>query len=245
MGLDNHSDGPRLRRRAAGHDRDGQKHPSTTGPSAWTLGDMASQTATHRLDALSTADAAPGAAAAAGRPIIRPAMSERSGPSSIAFATDWTSSSPVGFATPETLVRRLRTTSTCRSGKRRRCSAASIAHTSMLLDTALVVDEAELEGGVIALGSTVEVKDRDSRRRQRYRLTGGHEQLTLGIARPARRWAGRDGPGADGKTCRRHGRDRPARAAGNAGSRSSPLRRAKRGRSQRPDCLCQPGAARR
>ena len=60
--------------------------------------------------------------------------------------------------------------------------AASIAHISMLLDTAVVVDEAELEAGVVAFGSTVAVEDRDSGRRQRYRLTGGHEPLTLGIA---------------------------------------------------------------
>lgn len=60
--------------------------------------------------------------------------------------------------------------------------AAGIAHISMLLETALVVDEAELQGGIAALGSTVHVTDRDSGRRHRYRLTGGHEPLRLGIA---------------------------------------------------------------
>jgi transcription elongation factor GreA len=60
--------------------------------------------------------------------------------------------------------------------------AAGMSHISMLLETALVVDETELEGGVVALGRTVDVKDRDSGRRQRYRLTGGHEPLTLGVA---------------------------------------------------------------
>ncbi len=60
--------------------------------------------------------------------------------------------------------------------------AAGIAHIAMLLETALVVDEAALESGIAALGSTVHVIDRDSRRRHRYRLTGGHEPLTLGVA---------------------------------------------------------------
>lgn len=60
--------------------------------------------------------------------------------------------------------------------------AAGIAHVSMLLETALVVDEAELEAGVAALGSTVEVEDRDSGQRRKYRLIGGHEPLTLGVA---------------------------------------------------------------
>jgi len=60
--------------------------------------------------------------------------------------------------------------------------AAGIAHISMLLESALVVDEAALESGLGALGSTVHVTDRDSGRRRRYRLTGGHEPLTLGVA---------------------------------------------------------------
>ena len=60
--------------------------------------------------------------------------------------------------------------------------AAGIAHISMLLESALVVDEATLESGIAALGSTVHVTDRDSGRRHRYRLTGGHEPLTLGVA---------------------------------------------------------------
>jgi transcription elongation factor GreA len=60
--------------------------------------------------------------------------------------------------------------------------AAGIVHISMLLETAVIVDEAKLEAGVAALGSTVEVRDRDSGHRQKYRLIGGHELASLGVA---------------------------------------------------------------
>lgn len=143
---------------------------------------MATQTATHRLDALSTADAALGAAAAAGRPIIS-AGHERALRAELDRLRNRLDVEFTGrlhdardFGSPDANDEYLQIR------EEEAVLAASIAHTSMLLDTALVVDEAELEGGVIALGSTVEVKDRDSGRRQRYRLTGGHEPLTLGIA---------------------------------------------------------------
>ena len=60
--------------------------------------------------------------------------------------------------------------------------AAGIAHISTLLDTALVVDPAEVGEGVVTLGSLVEVVDLDTGRRQKLRLIGGHERLTAGVA---------------------------------------------------------------
>jgi transcription elongation factor GreA len=60
--------------------------------------------------------------------------------------------------------------------------AAGIAHIAILLETARVVDEAEVGEGVVTLGSVVEVLEHDSGRRQRLRLNGGHEPLTSGVA---------------------------------------------------------------
>ena len=60
--------------------------------------------------------------------------------------------------------------------------AAGIAHISMLLETAVVVDEGEVGEGVVTLGSVVWVRDPDSGRRQKLRLIGGHEPLTRGVA---------------------------------------------------------------
>ena len=40
--------------------------------------------------------------------------------------------------------------------------AAGIAHISMLLETALVIDDAEVGEGVVTVGSVVEVRDQDS-----------------------------------------------------------------------------------
>jgi transcription elongation factor GreA len=60
--------------------------------------------------------------------------------------------------------------------------AAGIAHISMLLETALVVDEAEVGEGVATVGSVVEVRDQDSGRHQKLRLIGGHEPMSAGVA---------------------------------------------------------------
>jgi transcription elongation factor GreA len=60
--------------------------------------------------------------------------------------------------------------------------AAGIAYISTLLETALVVDEAEVGEGVVTLGSVVEVLEPDSGRRRRLRLIGGHEPSTSGVA---------------------------------------------------------------
>jgi transcription elongation GreA/GreB family factor len=60
--------------------------------------------------------------------------------------------------------------------------AAGIAHISMLLDTALVVDPAEVGDGVATLGSVVEIRDLESGRRQKLRLISGHETLSRGVA---------------------------------------------------------------
>jgi transcription elongation factor GreA len=60
--------------------------------------------------------------------------------------------------------------------------AAGIARISTLLDTALIVDPARAERGMATLGSVVEVRDRDSGRRMRLRLIGGHEPLSGAVA---------------------------------------------------------------
>lgn len=60
--------------------------------------------------------------------------------------------------------------------------AAGIAHISTLLDTALVVDGAEVGEGVVTVGSVVEVRDQDSGRHQKLRLIGGHEPMSPGVA---------------------------------------------------------------
>jgi transcription elongation factor GreA len=60
--------------------------------------------------------------------------------------------------------------------------AAGIAHIEMLLKTALVVDGAEVDAGVITVGSAVHVREPESGRRQTLRLIGGHEPLAAGVA---------------------------------------------------------------
>ena len=143
---------------------------------------MPTQTATDTVDALPGPDPALAAASAAGRPIIA-AGHERALRAELdrlrhRLEAEFTERlrDARGFGPPDANDEYLQIK------EEEAVLAAGIAHISMLLETALVVDEAELEGGVAALGSTVDVKDRDSGRRQRYRLTGGHEPLTLGIA---------------------------------------------------------------
>jgi transcription elongation factor GreA len=61
--------------------------------------------------------------------------------------------------------------------------AAGIAHVSMLLETALVVDPDEIaEEGVATLGSVVEVLDLETGWHQKLRLIGGHEPSAPGLA---------------------------------------------------------------
>jgi transcription elongation GreA/GreB family factor len=60
--------------------------------------------------------------------------------------------------------------------------AAGMVHISMLLETALVVDPAEVADGVVTLGSVVEVRDPESGQRQKLRLISGHEPLSGGVA---------------------------------------------------------------
>jgi transcription elongation GreA/GreB family factor len=60
--------------------------------------------------------------------------------------------------------------------------AAGMAHISILLETALVVDQAEVGDGVVTLGSVVEVRDPDTGQRQKLRLISGHEALSGGVA---------------------------------------------------------------
>ncbi len=60
--------------------------------------------------------------------------------------------------------------------------AAGMAHISILLETALVVDPADVGDGVVTLGSVVEVRDADSGKRQKLRLISGHEVLSGGVA---------------------------------------------------------------
>jgi transcription elongation factor GreA len=60
--------------------------------------------------------------------------------------------------------------------------AARIAHIAMLLETALVVDGAEVDAEVVTLGSVVQVRERESGRRRKLRLIGAHELLTAGVA---------------------------------------------------------------
>jgi transcription elongation factor GreA len=58
---------------------------------------------------------------------------------------------------------------------------AGMAHISTLLDTALVVDPAEVGDGVVTLGSVVEVRNRETDQRQKLRLISGHEPLSIGV----------------------------------------------------------------
>jgi transcription elongation factor GreA len=60
--------------------------------------------------------------------------------------------------------------------------AAGMAQISMLLESAVVVDAAEVDDDVITLGSVVEVHDRTRRRRHRLRVIGGHEPLAGAVA---------------------------------------------------------------
>jgi transcription elongation factor GreA len=60
--------------------------------------------------------------------------------------------------------------------------AAGMAHISILLETALVVDPTDVGDGIVTLGSVVEVRDRDSGQRQKLRLISGHEPLSASAA---------------------------------------------------------------
>jgi transcription elongation GreA/GreB family factor len=59
---------------------------------------------------------------------------------------------------------------------------AGMAHISLLLETALVVDPADVGDGVVTVGSVVEVRDPDSGQRQRLRLISGHEAVGGSVA---------------------------------------------------------------
>ena len=111
-----------------------------------------------------------------------PVMSGPSGPSSIACGTDLRLSSPSASAMPAASGHQTPTTTTCRSRKRKRCWRPASPISQCCSRRHSSSTRLRSRAGIAALGSTVHVIDRDSRRRHRYRLTGGHEPLTLGVA---------------------------------------------------------------